>query len=35
MILMGLLAEMLVRVYYESQGKPIYLIKETHNFKDS
>ncbi len=35
MILMGLLAEMLVRVYYESQGKPIYLIKETHNFKDN
>jgi glycosyltransferase involved in cell wall biosynthesis len=30
-ILMGLIAEMLVRTYHESQGKPIYLIKRTIN----
>lgn len=28
-ILMGFLAELLVRTYYESQGKPTYQIKET------
>jgi glycosyltransferase involved in cell wall biosynthesis len=28
-ILMGFLAEILTRTYYESQGKPTYLIKET------
>jgi glycosyltransferase involved in cell wall biosynthesis len=32
-ILLGLLAELLVRVYYESQGKPTYHIKTTINFK--
>ena len=26
--LMGLLAELLVRTYHESQGKPIYVVKE-------
>lgn len=31
-ILMGLLAEMLVRVYHESQGKPSYLVKTLTNF---
>jgi len=31
-ILMGLLAEILVRTHYESQKKPIYLIKEKINF---
>jgi glycosyltransferase involved in cell wall biosynthesis len=30
-ILMGLLAEMLVRTYYESQGKSVYLVGETMN----
>jgi hypothetical protein len=29
-LLMGLLAEMLVRTYHESQAKPIYAIKETN-----
>jgi dolichol-phosphate mannosyltransferase len=28
-ILMGFLAEILTRTYYESQGKPTYQIKET------
>jgi len=31
-ILMGLLAEILTRTHYESQKKPIYLIKEKINF---
>ncbi len=31
LILMGLIAELLVRTYHESQGKPIYLIKNTLN----
>lgn len=31
-ILMGLLAEILVRVYFESQNKPIYQIKNKINF---
>ena len=31
-ILMGLLAEILIRTYYESQDKPIYLIKDKFNF---
>lgn len=31
-ILMGLLAEILIRIYYESQNKAIYLIKEKINF---
>jgi glycosyltransferase involved in cell wall biosynthesis len=30
-ILMGLLAEMLVRTYYESQGKSVYVVGETLN----
>jgi glycosyltransferase involved in cell wall biosynthesis len=30
-ILMGLLAEMLVRIYYETQNKPSYLVKSTVN----
>lgn len=33
-ILMGLLAEILTRTYYESQNKPAYLIKEKFNFED-
>lgn len=31
--LMGLIAELLVRTYHESQGKPIYLVKKTVNMK--
>jgi hypothetical protein len=31
-ILMGLLAEILIRTYYESQNKPVYLIKNKINF---
>ena len=30
-LLMGLLAEMLVRTYYESQNKTIYLVKDKYN----
>ena len=30
-ILMGLLAELIVRTYYESQNKPTYFISETRN----
>jgi glycosyltransferase involved in cell wall biosynthesis len=30
-ILMGLLAEMIVRTFYESQGKPVYLIRAMRN----
>ncbi len=33
-ILMGLLAEILIRIYYEAKGKPPYLIKDKINFKD-
>jgi hypothetical protein len=28
LILMGLLAEMMIRTYFEAQAKPVYLIKE-------
>ncbi|MBU1102653.1 glycosyltransferase family 2 protein [Patescibacteria group bacterium] len=31
-ILMGLLAEILIRIYYESSNRPAYLIKEKINF---
>jgi hypothetical protein len=30
-ILMGLLAEMVVRTFYESQGKRVYLVRATRN----
>ena len=30
-IVMGLLAELIVRTYHESQGKPIYHVRETRN----
>jgi hypothetical protein len=33
-ILMGFIAEILMRTYFESQNKPIYLIDYTRNFKD-
>jgi glycosyltransferase involved in cell wall biosynthesis len=32
-ILLGLLAEMIMRTFYESQGKPIYNIRETRNLE--
>lgn len=32
LILMGLLAELMIRTYHESQNKPIYNVKETVNF---
>ncbi|HPM40918.1 MAG TPA: glycosyltransferase family 2 protein [bacterium] len=31
LVLMGLIAELLVRTYHESQGKPVYLVKRTVN----
>ena len=31
-LLMGLLAEMLVRTYHESQSKPIYAVRERIGF---
>ncbi len=31
-ILMGLVAEMLVRTYFESQGRSAYLVRELVNF---
>jgi glycosyltransferase involved in cell wall biosynthesis len=34
-IFMGLLAEMVVRTYHESQDKPTYLIRETINIDDN
>jgi len=34
-IFMGLLAEMIVRTYHESQDKPTYLIREKINIEDS
>jgi len=32
-ILLGLLAEMITRTFYESQGKTIYNIRSTRNFQ--
>ena len=31
-VLMGLIAEIIMRTYYESQGKQVYLVKDTVNF---
>ena len=31
LVMMGLLAEIIVRTYHESQNKPIYLVKEVMN----
>ena len=31
LVMMGLLAEINMRIYYESQGKPPYVIAETQN----
>jgi glycosyltransferase involved in cell wall biosynthesis len=33
-ILMGLIAEIIMRTYYESQGKQVYLVRETVNIAD-
>jgi dolichol-phosphate mannosyltransferase len=33
-ILMGLLAELVTRTYYESQGKSVYLVRNTANISD-
>src|SRR5215510_9767181 len=35
LFLMGLLAEMLVRTYHESQAKPIYAVREKIGFRES
>lgn len=34
LILLGLLAELIVRTYHESQEKPVYLIREQRNFEE-
>ncbi len=31
LVTLGLLGEMLARTYHESQGKPIYRVRETHS----
>jgi hypothetical protein len=31
---MGLIAELLVRTYYESQRKPTYSVRKTFNFPE-
>lgn len=33
-ILMGLLAEMIMRTFYESQGRRVYLVRDTRNIPD-
>ena len=33
-ILMGLIAEIIMRTYYESQGKQVYLVRDTVNLPD-
>jgi len=34
-VLMGLIAELLVRTYYESQRKPTYRIRKTVNLSET
>ena len=34
MILLGLLAELIVRTYHESQSKPVYLVRERRNVEE-
>jgi glycosyltransferase involved in cell wall biosynthesis len=34
MILLGLLAELIVRTHHESQSKPVYLVRERQNFEE-
>jgi glycosyltransferase involved in cell wall biosynthesis len=35
LVLLGLLAELIVRTYHESQAKPTYLIREVRNFNEA
>jgi glycosyltransferase involved in cell wall biosynthesis len=35
LLLLGLLAELIVRTYHESQAKPVYLVRERRNFEES
>ena len=32
--MMGLLAELIIRTYHESQSKPVYLVQERRNFEE-
>lgn len=34
-VLLGLLAELLVRIYHESQSKPTYMIRDVYNLKNN
>ncbi len=34
LILLGLLAELIVRTHHESQSKPVYLVRERRNFEE-
>ena len=34
LIFMGLLAELIIRTYHESQSKPVYLVQERRNFEE-
>jgi len=34
LILMGLLAELIVRTYHESQAKPIYVVRRVHHHEE-
>ncbi len=35
LVLLGLLAELIVRTYHESQAKPTYLVREARNFEEA
>ena len=35
LLLMGLLGELLIRIYHESQAKPTYTIRESWNVEES
>jgi len=35
LILLGLLAELIVRTHHESQSKPVYLVRERRNFEET
>ena len=34
LILLGLLAELIVRTHHESEAKPVYLVRERRNFDE-
>lgn len=34
LIMLGLIAELIVRTYHESQSKPVYLVRERRNFEE-